>query len=131
MANLNQCFFIGNLGGNPEEHTTEGGLKWVSFRLAVNKRKKDEKPMWLSIVCWEELAKFAKEYLFKGTLVFVQGRLQVRNYKNQSDIQRQTIDIVASNIQLLGAKAQREEITEEVKTGMIEAPTRGVQNDLL
>ena len=77
MATLNQCSFIGRLGKDPEMNYTPNGKAVTKFSLAVDQGKGQD-TLWLTIVCWNELAERMHEYLSKGQLVFVQGRLVQR-----------------------------------------------------
>src|SRR5947209_4078714 len=100
MATFNQCQFIGRLGKDPDMSYTPNGTAVVKFSLAVDQGK-DQKALWLSIVCWQELAERMNTLLYKGALVFVQGRLVVRGYKDKNQVDRQALDIVATTVQLL------------------------------
>ncbi len=63
--------------------------------------------MWLNVVCWKELAERTTQLLFKGAQVFVQGRLQMRSYKDKNKMERVAVDIVASTVQLLEKRKQQ------------------------
>src|SRR2546423_14238513 len=105
MPTFNQCSFIGRLGKDPEMSYTPNAKPVTKFSIAVDQGK-DQKPLWLNIVCWLELAERMSEYLFKGAQVFVQGRLQINTYTDKNKVERQAIEIVASNVQLLDKKAE-------------------------
>jgi len=116
MPTLNQCSFIGRLGKDPEMSSTPNAKAVTKFSLAVDQGK-GQKPLWLTIVCWNELAERMHKYLQKGLLVFVQGRLVVRPYKDKNQAERVALEIVASTVQMLekGTKAPPEsESTEDV-----------------
>ena len=116
MATFNQCQFIGRLGKDPEMSYTPNAKAVTKFSLAVDQGKKQE-ALWLNIVCWNELAERMNEYLQKGQLVFVQGRLVMRPYVDKTQVKRVALEIVASTVQMLekGKKALPEsgEATEE------------------
>src|SRR5207248_1294487 len=99
MATLNQCSFIGRLGKDPDINYTSGGKAVTKFSLAVDQGK-DQKALWLTIVCWEELAERMNEMLSKGAQVFVQGRLQKNTYTDKNSVERIAVEVVAANIQL-------------------------------
>ena len=103
MATLNQCSFIGRLGKDPEMNYTPNGKAVTKFSIAIDQGKAD-KPMWLNITCWDKLAERMNAYLYKGAQVFVQGRLQINTFTDKNKAERQAIDIVASNVQLLDKK---------------------------
>ena|SRR5712691_8735490 len=100
MATLNQCSFIGNIGNDPEQGTTKKGARYAHFPLAVNQGK-DDGTLWLNIMCWNTLAKYAAVRLQKGSPVFVQGQLLVQKYTDTNGLERQGIEIIAHNIQAL------------------------------
>ena len=100
MATLNQCSFIGCLGKDPEMNYTPSGKAVTKFSLAVDQGKNQD-TLWLTIVCWNDLAERMNEYLTKGQLVFVQGRLILRPYQDKNKIERQAIEIIASTVQML------------------------------
>jgi single-strand DNA-binding protein len=109
MATLNQCSFIGRLGNEPELKVTgEKGTPFTKFSLAVDQGK-GEDPLWLNIVCWDKLAEQMEKLLYKGAQVYVQGRLKITSYKDKQQVKRQTVEIVATIVQLLDkAKAADE-----------------------
>jgi len=103
---LNQCQFIGRLGADPEQRATPSGKTVTSFRLAVSeKRGGEEKTEWVSCVCWEKTAEFVGQYMQKGNLAYVSGKMQTRKWKDQSGIDRYTTEIIASTVQNLSPRA--------------------------
>jgi single-strand DNA-binding protein len=79
---------------------TPQGKPVVKFSLAVDQGK-NQPPMWLNIVAWDKLAEIVEKYAEKGMQVFVAGRLQTRTYDDKSGSKRQSIDLIASTVQLL------------------------------
>ncbi len=114
MANLNKVMMIGNLTRDPELRYIPSGAAVTSFTLAVNRlystqageKKKDT--CFIRVVVWGKMAEVCGEYLSKGSPVFVEGRLQSRNWVGQDGQKRNTIEIVADNIQFLRTKGQAE-----------------------
>ena len=100
MATLNQCSFIGRLGKDPEMNYTPSGKAVTKFSLAVDQGKHQD-TLWLTIVCWNDLAERMHEYLSKGQLVFVQGKLVQRSYVDKNQVKRVATEIVASTVQML------------------------------
>src|SRR5437660_8331860 len=92
MATLNQCSFIGRLGKDPEMSYTPNAKAVTKFSLAVDQGE-GQKPLWLTIVCWNELAERMHRYLSKGQLVFVQGRLVLRPYTANTQVKRVALEI--------------------------------------
>ena len=109
MATFNQWTGIGHVGKLAEAplKVTSEGKPYYRFSLAVDQGK-DAEPMWLNIVCWQELAERADQLLFSGAHIFVQGRLQLRKYKDKNKIERIAVEIVATTIQLLDKKRPKE-----------------------
>ena len=117
MATLNQCSFIGRLGKDPDElKVTSEGKPYIQFSLAVDQGKTDT--MWLNVTAWEKTAEVVEKSARKGTLVFVQGKLQMKKYKDKTtQAERLSVEISASNIQLLEKKPKEgEQLPDEVVT---------------
>jgi len=119
MATLNQCSFIGHLGKDPELTVTSAGKPVTKFSLAVDQGK-DQPPMWLNITCWDKLAEIVEMYAQKGSLVFVQGRLVIRSYKDKNQVDRTAVDIIATVVQLLD-KRQEKAVSEDIPVDLDEA----------
>lgn len=101
MATFNQCSFIGRLGKDPELQVTPGKAKPLTkFSLAVD-QSKNEKTLWLNVTCWDKLAETVEKYAKKGMQVFVQGKLQIRSYTDKQGVERQSVEIIATVVQLL------------------------------
>ena len=107
---LNRCEFIGRLGADPEARNTQSGASVVNFRLAASERYKDksgekqERTEWVSCVAWNKLADICAQYLHKGSLVYVAGRMQTRKWQDQSGQDRYSTEIVLSEMTMLGSK---------------------------
>src|SRR6266702_4830317 len=103
MATLNQVMCIGRLGKDPEQLKVTGeGKAYIQFSLAVDQGK--TQTMWLQVTAWERQAEAVKKYASKGTLVFVQGRLQVQKYTDKQHIERTSVEINATTVQILEKK---------------------------
>jgi single-strand DNA-binding protein len=100
MATFNSCQFIGRLGKDPDFNVTSAGKPVAKFSLAVDQGK-DQPAMWLNVVAWDKLGEIVEKYAAKGMQVFVQGRLQVHPYEDKTGVKRQSLDIIASTVQLL------------------------------
>ena len=104
---LNKCMIIGNLGRDPEMRYTPSGQAVTQFTVAVNRNYKDqqgerqEETEWFRVVAWGQQAEFAAEYLRKGAKVFVEGRIQTRQWEGQDGQKRYTTELVANTIQNL------------------------------
>jgi single-strand DNA-binding protein len=104
---LNKCMIIGNLGRDPEMRYTPSGQAVTQFTVAVNRNYKDsqgerqEETEWFRVVAWGQQAEFSAEYLRKGAKVFVEGRIQTRQWEGQDGQKRYTTELVANTIQNL------------------------------
>src|SRR5215210_2530620 len=104
---LNKAMIIGNLGRDPEMRYTPSGQAVTQFTVAVNRNYKNqqgerqEETEWFRIVAWGQQAEFAAEYLRKGAKVYIEGRLQTRQWEGQDGQKRYTTELVANTIQNL------------------------------
>lgn len=103
MGGLNRSILAGRLVADPEVRYTKTEKAVTHFRLAINTRKNEE-AVFVSCVAWNGLAKICGEYLKKGRLVAVEGRLQIKSYKDKNGQQRQSTEIVVDNMQMLDSK---------------------------
>ena len=110
---INRVFLIGHLGGGPEARYTKNGRPVASFSVATNESWKQqngqtaEHTEWHSLVAWNKLAEFATEYLQKGQLVYIEGRIQTRTYNDKENIQRRITEIISTSITPLEWKNMR------------------------
>lgn len=108
MASVNKVILIGNLGRDPEIRFTQGGAAVCNFSLATNERWKDkngqpqERTEWHRIVVWGKQAEICKEYLAKGRQVYIEGSLQTREWNDRDGNKRNTTEVRAVRVQLLG-----------------------------
>ena len=107
MASLNKVFLIGNLTRDPELRYVPSGSAVATFTVAVNRvyktqsGEKKEQVSFIRIVVWGRRAEVCGEYLSKGSPLFVEGRLQSRDWEAQDGQKRNTIEVIADNIQFL------------------------------
>ena len=103
-SSVNKVILVGHIGNKPEGRYTPSGTSTASFSLATNEswidseNAKQERTEWHNIIAWNKLADFATEYLQKGQLIYIEGRLQTRTYKDKDDIQRRITEIVSTII---------------------------------
>ena len=103
-SSVNKVILVGHIGNKPEGRYTPSGISTASFSLATNEswidseNEKQERTEWHNIVAWNKLADFATEYLQKGQLIYIEGRMQTRTYKDKEDIQRRITEIVSTAI---------------------------------
>ena len=107
---VNKVILIGNLGGDPEVRYTPGGAAVANVNLATNESWNDregqrqERTEWHRLVFWSKLAEIVGQYLKKGSKVYVEGRLQTRQWDDQSGQKRYTTEIVVSDMQMLDGR---------------------------
>ncbi len=112
---VNKVVLIGNLGKDPELRYAPSGAAVVNFSLATSEQWKDqegnpqEKTSWHNIVMWGKLAEIAAEYLKKGNKVYVEGRIQYRDYEGKDGNKRYVTEIVANDLVMLGSRQERGE----------------------
>jgi single-strand DNA-binding protein len=107
---LNKIMLIGNLGRDPEMNVTADGTPFTRFSLAVSRSYKTntgerrEETEWFNIVAWRQLAERCNTYLHKGSKVYIEGRLTQRKYTDKNGIERSTVDVIASDMEMLTPK---------------------------
>lgn len=112
MSGVNKVILIGNLGKDPEIRYSEGGIPRLNFSLATSEYHKDkngnrtEHVEWHNIVMWRTLAENGEKLLKKGMQVYIEGRLQNRQWNDKEGIKRNITEIVADNFVLLQRRDQ-------------------------
>lgn len=111
MASVNKVILVGNCGRDPEVRYLASGSAICNVSIATSSRRKDkasgesiEDTQWHRVVFYDRLAEIAGEYLKKGRSVYVEGRLKYGKYTDKDGIERNTVDVVASEMQLLGGR---------------------------
>jgi single-strand DNA-binding protein len=108
MSGVNKVILIGNLGGDPTVRYTPQGTAVANFNIATTERytnksgEREERTEWHRIVAWGKLAEICQQYLKKGKQVYIEGRLQTRQWEDQQGQKRQTTEVIANNMQMLG-----------------------------
>ena len=107
---LNLVAIMGRLAADPQMRQTQSGKSVASFRVAVDRGRKDANGQnqtdWLDVVAWDKAADFVSRYFPKGSMIAVTGRLQSRNYQDKNGNNRTAIEIVAQNVSFCGEKKQ-------------------------
>ena len=108
---LNKIMLIGNLGRDPELNVTSDGTPVTKFSLAVSRNyttksgEKREETEWFNIVAWRQLAETCERYLHKGSKVYIEGRVAQRKYTDKNGLERSTVDVIASDMEMLTPKS--------------------------
>jgi single-strand DNA-binding protein len=111
MASVNKVILVGNCGRDPEIRYLPSGQAVANVSVATSSRRKDrntgetvEDTQWHRVTFYDRLAEIAGEYVKKGRPIYVEGRLKYGKYTDQSGVEKNTVDIVATELQLLGGR---------------------------
>jgi single-strand DNA-binding protein len=109
MAGVNKVILIGNLGRDPELRYTQNGQAVVNFNIATSENwidkssgERQERTEWHRIVVWGRTGEMCAKYLSKGRTVYVEGRLQTREWEDREGQKRRTTEVNAQTVQFLG-----------------------------
>jgi single-strand DNA-binding protein len=109
MSSINKAILVGRLGRDPELRHTQTSQAVVSFSLATEEKVKDGKRTeWHNVTAWGKLAEICAQYLAKGSLVYVEGRLQTEEYTDKTGAKRSTTKIVANEVKFLSVGPRSE-----------------------
>ncbi len=106
---INKAILIGNLGADPEVRYTQNGTAVANFNIATTETwtkegQKEEKTEWHRIVAFARLGEICGEYLSKGSKVYIEGRIQTRQWDDKDGNKRYTTEIVAREMKMLSPK---------------------------
>jgi single-strand DNA-binding protein len=111
MASVNKVILIGNCGRDPEVRYLPSGQAVANVSIATSSRRKDknsgemiEDTQWHRVTFYDRLAEIASEFVKKGRPIYVEGRLKYGKYTDQAGVERNTVDIIATEMQLLGGR---------------------------
>ncbi len=108
---VNKVILVGRLGKDPETRYTSGGQAVCNFSMATDESFKDKsgerqkRTEWHKIVVWGKQAEIAQQYLKKGAQIYLEGRIQSREWMDKENQKRTTYEIVATNFRMLGSKS--------------------------
>ncbi|MBV71917.1 MAG: single-stranded DNA-binding protein [Myxococcales bacterium] len=110
MSSVNKVILVGNLGADPEIRYTQGGQAVCNLRIATSENWNDrdgnrqERTEWHSVTVWGKQAEICGQYLAKGRKVYLEGRIQSREYTDREGVNRRAWDVVANNIVFLSGR---------------------------
>ena len=111
MASVNKVILVGNCGRDPEIRYLPSGQAVANVSIATSSRRKNrdtgevvEDTQWHRVTFYDRLAEIAGEFVKKGRPIYVEGRLKYGKYTDQSGVEKNTVDIVATELQLLGGR---------------------------
>jgi single-strand DNA-binding protein len=109
---VNKVFLLGNVGKDPEIRSTAGGMTVASFSLATADRQKDaqgnwaDKTEWHNLVCFQRTAEIVRDYVKKGSQIFVEGKIQTRSWDDKTSGEKKyKTEILVNELSLLGGKS--------------------------
>ena len=137
---VNKAILIGRLGADPEIRYTPSGAEVANFRIATseiwtNKNgEKEERTEWHRIVAWRGLAKICGEYLSKGRLVYIEGKIRTRSWEDREGNKRSTTEIEATEMKMLGGggggTGEAERRTKEPEADYTPPPPKEGEEDI-
>ena len=141
MASFNKIIIVGYLGRDPELRYTPQGTAVCNFSLATTERKKDRSgefqdvTTWFNVSLWGNRAETTSQYLSKGKLVYIEGRLTQREYQDRDGNTRTSLDVNASELQFIGPRgeepaAPREERSAKPSQASDDAPSPITDDDI-
>jgi len=111
MSSLNKAILIGRLGQDPEIKTFSGGASVTNFSIATSEKFKNkageqqEKTEWHNIQSWGKLGEICGQYLKKGSLVYIEGRIETREYEDKNNVKKYATSININEMKMLGSKS--------------------------
>jgi len=127
MASLNKVMIIGNLGTDPEMRFTPSGQPVTSFRIASSRTfttpegERKQETEWFTVVAWSKLAELCNQFLSKGRMAYVEGRLRTRSWEDKEGIKRFSTEVIANQVIFLD-RAGAAPLPEEAAEGGEEVP---------
>ncbi len=110
---VNKVILLGNVGKDPEIRTTQGGMTVASFSLATAERAKDQqgnwtdKTEWHNLVCFQRTAEIVRDYVKKGSQLYIEGKIQTRSWDDKESGQKKyRTEILVNDLQLLGGRGE-------------------------
>lgn len=111
MASVNKVTLLGNVGRDPEIRYSASGMAMCNISLATSSKRKDkntgeviEETAWHRVQFYDKLAEIVSQYVKKGKSIYVEGRIKYGKFTDQAGVEKNTVDIVAESMQLLGGR---------------------------
>ena len=127
MASLNKVMVIGNLGADPEMRFAPSGSPVTTFRIASSRTfttkdgEKKQETEWFTVVTWDKLAENCNQFLSKGRMAYVEGRLKTRSWEDKEGVKHYKTEVIASQVIFLD-RSGAAPLPEEVEEGEGEVP---------
>jgi single-strand DNA-binding protein len=136
MASVNKVILIGRLGRDPEVRYTPGGKAVANFSIATSEQwtnkegTKTEQTEWHRIVAWGRTGEVCGEYLKKGSMVYIEGRLQTRSWEDREGVKKYTTEVVAQVMQMLGGTSKEGRAGAPEERFSVEEPVMVPEDDV-
>lgn len=133
MASVNKAILVGNLGKTPEVRYTQSGDAICNFSIATNESYTDrngvkqDKTEWHNVTTFGKTAEICAEYLRKGSLIYIEGKIQTRKWTDKQGVDRYTTEIVADRMQMLGGSPEGEAAERPMRPAREPAKADGYQ----
>lgn len=121
---LNKVMIMGNLGRDPEMRYTPSGKPVTSFSVAVSRSyvkpegERTEVTDWFNVVAWGRLAEICSQYLTKGSMVYVEGRLETRSWEGENGQKHYRTEVVANDVNILDRKGRQGEESSAIDSAL-------------
>ena len=122
---MNKCIFIGRLAADPELRTTQSGISNCNFKIAVQRRYKDNngerQADFFNCVAWRQTAEFVTRYFHKGDPIAVEGSMQNRSYDPQDGSKRYVTELIVDNVEMCGSAQNKQQNGDQMQHTMQQA----------
>jgi len=124
---VNKVILVGNLGQDPEARFTPQGTAVTNLSIATNETWKNQngepqdRTEWHRIVMYGKMAETAAEYMKKGQMIYVEGRLETNEWEDQNQVKRKTTQVRCDNFTMLGRRQEGSQITENAGSEQVES----------
>jgi len=135
MAGVNKVILLGRLGSDPEVRTLPSGGKVVNFSIATSENytnkvgEKVEQTEWHRIEVWEGLANIAEQYLKKGDMAYIEGKIRTEKWTDQNGQERSTQKIRGTSMQLVGGKGNNNTVEDNDSSSGYSSPSSNSNNN--
>ena len=134
-SSVNKVILVGRLGKDPEVKFTQGGVAIARFSMATDETWKDQsgerqqRTEWHNIVAWRKLAEICGQYLTKGKLIYIEGRLQTRSWDDKEGNKRTTTEIQADTMVMLSGGKSEDRRVEATSASSVVASDSEITDD--
>jgi single-strand DNA-binding protein len=105
MQSVNKVILVGRVGQDPQTNQTKAGKAVTSFSLATSQKSQaGETTQWFKVICWDKLGEIAAQYVTKGAPLYIEGRVEMREYTDRQGNVKNSLEVTARDLVLLGSK---------------------------